>query len=567
MRHRGLTQQPTLDRRTALAALLGSLVIALISVLLSASSAHAATCSAQDNYEGVVNGSWSTGTWSKGKPPTSTETGCIPEGKGTIEVATGFKAEAKTLTAQSAVKIASTGTLTIAETLGAPGEGGITSTFSGLDVEVGGHLSTAGGWLFLSGDVTDDGEISTPSPASFLKAFVKLVSGTFSGGGGVNVQFGNFGGTVEPGGAGVIGELHFTNYSEERGHGATLSLDLKSNTEYDRLGPTTTGPNAGGSYDIRSAITVNLLGSYTPVVGTEWEFITDVSADTIEEPTLPTDYKTEQEPFGALLILKSPLSSPPSEKPTEEKHTEEKAPEKTPSPTGGSTTTTTGGSTSGGTTGGALTGVTPVTLGAVASTPAAIEEVRLGCSKAQLVLNDAYIHGGRVVLEGSAAKSLAGKQVEILFNERKQVATAKVGASGEFNTTAPLPPAKIREALTTRYSAEIGKVRSLHLKLTRRLLLEPPKASGTTVTLSGVVTPPLTKPIAPVVVEQQLECGVTTIVKTFTPPASGRFEITVTVPANAKAGIYRLKSTVAANAHATEHGFTTFSLPLPVALG
>jgi hypothetical protein len=204
---------------------------------------------------------------------------------------------------------------------------------------------------------------------------------------------------------------------------------------------------------------------------------------------------------------------------------------------------------------------------AVASSPKAVEELLLGCGSSQLVLNDAYIHGGRVLLSGSAAKSFVGKRVKILFNEGKQVASATVGASGAFATTAPLPPAKIREALSTRYSAEIGKVRSLHLKLTRRLLLEPPKASGTTVTLSGQVTLPLTKPVTPVVVEQQLECGKTTVVKTFIPSASGHFNITLTVPATARAGIYRLTSKVAANAHAVKHGFTTFSLPLPVALG
>jgi len=203
----------------------------------------------------------------------------------------------------------------------------------------------------------------------------------------------------------------------------------------------------------------------------------------------------------------------------------------------------------------------------VASTPKAIEELELGCSASQLVLNDVYIQGGHVAIRGSAAKSLVGKKVKILFNEGKQVATATVGAGGQYETTAPLPPAKIRDNLNTRYTAEVGKLRSVHLKLVRRLLLEPPKASGTAVTLTGQVTLPLTKPIAPVVVEQQLECGKTTIAKTFTPPASGRFDITVTVPANAKAGIFRLTSKVAANKHATSHGFTTFSLPLPVALG
>jgi alpha-tubulin suppressor-like RCC1 family protein len=203
----------------------------------------------------------------------------------------------------------------------------------------------------------------------------------------------------------------------------------------------------------------------------------------------------------------------------------------------------------------------------IASTPQAIEEVLLGCSKSKLVLSDVLIRGGRVALSGSAAASLAGKKVEILFNERKRVASATVGKDGQFSTTAPLPPAKIRDSLSTRYRAVLGGLRSLNLKLVRRLQLEPPRASGTVVTLSGQIVPPLTKPIAPVLVEQQLECGVTTIAKTFTPSASGRFHITLTVPAGARAGLYRLRSKVAANAHANREGFSTYSLPLPVALG
>ena len=203
----------------------------------------------------------------------------------------------------------------------------------------------------------------------------------------------------------------------------------------------------------------------------------------------------------------------------------------------------------------------------VASSSKAVEELLNGCSSSALVLNDVYIQGGHVAIRGSAAKSLVGKKVKILFNEGKPVATATVETNGQYTTTAPLPPAKIRDSLTTRYTAEVGKVRSVHLKLLRRLLLEPPRASGTAVTLTGQLTLPLTKPIAPVTVEQQFECGKTTVATTFTPPASGRFHITLTVPANAKAAIFRLTSKVAANKHSVTHGFTTFSLPLPVALG
>ena len=226
------------------------------------------------------------------------------------------------------------------------------------------------------------------------------------------------------------------------------------------------------------------------------------------------------------------------------------------------------GSTGGSSTTSTTTATTvAVTAAGSAPTSQASEQLLHGCSSSPLVLNDAYIHGGRVDLIGSAAASLVGQKVKILFNERKQVASAVVKANGQYTTTAPLPPARIRNDVSTRYSAEIGTVRSLHLKLTRRLALEPVTASGTTVTLTGEVTPPLTKPVAPVLVEEQLECGKTTIAKTFTPPASGRFHITITVPGSARAAIFQLKSKVAANAHATRHGFTTYSLPLPVALG
>jgi hypothetical protein len=184
------------------------------------------------------------------------------------------------------------------------------------------------------------------------------------------------------------------------------------------------------------------------------------------------------------------------------------------------------------------------------------------------VLNDAYIHGNRVALAGGAVKNLIGKTIKILFGTAlKQVATAVVQSNGQFATTAPLPPARIREALSTRYEAAYGKDRSLHLKLTRRLLLEPPRFSAGVVTLTGRESLPLTKPVAPIVVEQQLECGHTTIAKTITPPKSGLFHITVAVPARAKAGIFTLKSKVAANSHSLAHGFTTYSLPLPVVLG
>lgn len=203
----------------------------------------------------------------------------------------------------------------------------------------------------------------------------------------------------------------------------------------------------------------------------------------------------------------------------------------------------------------------------IASTPAAIEGLLLGCSKRPLILNDVLIRGSRVELEGSAAKSLDGKKVKITFDGGKtSVATTTVGANGEFSTTAPLPPASLRDSNDARYQAESGAQRSLDLKLTRRLSLEPLAVSGDTVTLVGQVMPPLTKPVAKIAVQQELECGKTTVVAHVTPSASGRFRIAVTVPAAARAGVYRLASSVRENTRSS-HGFATYSLPLPAAFG
>jgi len=203
----------------------------------------------------------------------------------------------------------------------------------------------------------------------------------------------------------------------------------------------------------------------------------------------------------------------------------------------------------------------------IATTPQAVEELLLGCGKRTLVLNDVLVSHGHVLLNGSAAKSLAGKKVKIIFDGKKQVASALVGSNGEFSTTAPLPPSRLRNSNSARYMAVSEGQRSLNLKLTRRLILQPPTFSGGSVTLTGQVTRPLTKPASTVTVEQQLQCGNSTKVLTFTPPANGRFHVTITgIPAGAKAGIYRLSSSVLDNPK-SHNAFGTFSLPLPVALG
>jgi len=226
-------------------------------------------------------------------------------------------------------------------------------------------------------------------------------------------------------------------------------------------------------------------------------------------------------------------------------------------PPGRSAETGTGGETTVTTPGGGQTTVATGTKG--------VEEVLRGCTTSPLTLSDVVIHGNRVILTGSAESKLAGRRVSVVFDGARTVATTTIAANGLFSTTAPLPPARLRTSNSARYQAVLGSLRSLNLKLTRRLVLEPPTASGTTVTLTGQLVPPLTRPVGRLYLYDRFSCGAIKLAATITPPAGGRFHITVPIPAGARAGIFRLEGTVGERP-GSRHGFKTYSLPLPATL-
>ncbi len=561
----------TSTRRIVLVTCAACVGIALTWMLFSASGAQAAACASEDNYTGATNGSWNTaGNWSKGLPK-STETVCIPEAKGTILVPALFTAEAKILLAQSGLDIEKEATLAIAEKV-APGEPKVdeehASRFAGLTVD--GTLSTAGAWIMMSGNVLLEGEITSIGNSVVRGEDVaRLLSGTLSGNGTIDIQFSDIAGTIEPGGAGVIGELHFTSLSSEQAKG-TLVLDIKSASEFDQMAD----PTSNFFFNDESTIRIDLLAGYEPAVGTKWEFMSKGPGDPLETSNIePSSFTARSVSGGAEVERISSASGelPSKEKASEEPPAKENSPEEKPSIEMHVEEKPTTGSSNPGTT--SLVSSPPgppmqptTTTVVVATAPKAVEELLLGCGKRSLVLNDVLIRGGRVALNGSAAKSFVGKKVKIVFDGGQQVATATVQANGQFSTTASLPPAKLRDSNSARYLAESGGQRSLDLKLTRRLSLEAPSFSGGTVTLSGQVVAPLGKPISPVTVEQQLECGKIGKVVTFTPEAGGHFRVTIPgIPANAKAGIYRLSTSVL-KSPGSHHLFATFSLPLPVVL-
>ena len=137
------------------------------------------------------------------------------------------------------------------------------------------------------------------------------------------------------------------------------------------------------------------------------------------------------------------------------------------------------------------TPTTPTQTSPTSSTPpgSAAAHLVLGCTRSKLTLTDVVQQNGHVLLDGAAASSLTGHKVKILFDANKLVATATVAADGLFSTSAPPPPPRLRGSNSSRYLAESGSLKSLDLKLTRRLILDPPKRRRQGVAQRGGAAP------------------------------------------------------------------------------
>jgi len=216
-----------------------------------------------------------------------------------------------------------------------------------------------------------------------------------------------------------------------------------------------------------------------------------------------------------------------------------------------------GGTGSGGGSGGGSTG---------ASGPAAsgsgpgVAALALRCTRRALTLTDVLPRGGRVFVQGAAATSAAGRRVTISMAGRA-VGRTSVRRNGLFSVTVPLPPAAVRAAGRAVYQAALGKQRSSDLALSRRLVLDPPHASGRTVTLTGRVVPPLASPAAPVAILLERSCTKSAVVRRVRPASDGSFHATVRAPAGVRAAVYRVRTSVPGASG------PLLSLPEVVALG
>jgi hypothetical protein len=194
----------------------------------------------------------------------------------------------------------------------------------------------------------------------------------------------------------------------------------------------------------------------------------------------------------------------------------------------------------------------------VPSGPRSATELALACSPARLVLVSATQSRNRVRFRGAADPADAGQRVTVRTVRRGAVsAHATVRPDGSFEATGRAPG---RHAVNkTRYYVQLGERRSPALKLTRRLTARV-TASARTITIRGRVSPPLGKPVRPVVIRRVTSCGSgTPVVARVRPNSRGRFR--VSLPRTAGAALYRAQTRVPTR-HAGGGTFETFALVL-----
>lgn len=190
----------------------------------------------------------------------------------------------------------------------------------------------------------------------------------------------------------------------------------------------------------------------------------------------------------------------------------------------------------------------------------------LGCSTKKLVLIDVLERGGRVKLFGVADPALAGKKVSIVFNATgRTVARARIDRDGSFDTTAPLPPRRLRDTNDARYMAKLGREESINLKLRRRMVLRSMEADGRRVTITGRVLPPFARKPRAITLSRRVSCNEEKVVARFKPRQNGRFKVTVLAPKGLGTVVYRMTTKVRNSSTGTAL-FETYTLPRAVEL-
>ncbi|MEA2253992.1 MAG: hypothetical protein QOG35_37 [Solirubrobacteraceae bacterium] len=210
--------------------------------------------------------------------------------------------------------------------------------------------------------------------------------------------------------------------------------------------------------------------------------------------------------------------------------------------------------------------VTQADVCAAVSAQQAVAQASLQCTTRKLTLIDVLQRNGYARLYGAADRTLIGQRVRIVSSwNGKTVATPTVQPDGTFLARGALPPRKLRRTNRARYQAQIGKERSLRLKLFRRMIVTRLSSAGGKVTIKGRVVLPLGRPVQTITIKRRVSCTKNVVVQSLRPDGHGRFAVTIDGPPDQQAAVYRLATKVRKNA-SNRKLFPTFTLPRAVQL-
>jgi hypothetical protein len=217
--------------------------------------------------------------------------------------------------------------------------------------------------------------------------------------------------------------------------------------------------------------------------------------------------------------------------------------------------------------------VTDVTLGQatiaqgdVSCAATTVAAAQLQCTTRKLALIDVLERKGYARLYGAADRKYVGKRISVVSSwNGKVVARPKVAHDGTFTAKGKLPPVALRHSNRARYQAQIGKEKSLRLKLFRRMQVTKMSSSKGKVTITGRVALPLGSPVQTITIKRRVSCTKNVVAKKLHPDSQGRFSVTLGAPPSGQTAVYRLATKVRKNTH-NKKLFPTFTLPRAVAL-
>jgi hypothetical protein len=175
------------------------------------------------------------------------------------------------------------------------------------------------------------------------------------------------------------------------------------------------------------------------------------------------------------------------------------------------------------------------------------------CGRRQISLVRADAKGSKVVLSGLVSQANAGKPIEVFANYAvgkkaragrfTRLGTVKATKTGEFTARVKRPPARL--FAKARFVAQVGKARSVALKLPQSLASSSVKKAGQQIELHGTVKRSLLGKRNPIVV-RRIVCGRYQTVGSAKPSKSGRYTVRFPAPALGAAALYRAESRVLA---------------------